>query len=333
MPERPRVVVIFTGGTISMLRDPRTGAAVPSLRGRDILDRVPGLADLADLEVVDWGLVPASHLRFTQIIELEGLIREAAERPDVSGVIVVQGTDVMEETAFAWDLLHGAESPLVIVGAMRSAGEDDYDGPRNLADAVRVAADRRMRRQGAVVVMAGLVLPADDVVKGHSQALDAFVAPNQGPLGRVTEGRLVIERARGERRVLAGVPRRAAEPVALVTAVVSTDGSAIRAAIEGGAVGLVVEATGAGNTDPDMLRAAAEAMARGVTVVLTSRCQAGGVAPEYGFPGGGRAWQEAGAILAGTLSGPKARVALALGLGSGLDQSGLRELLEANVPD
>ncbi len=62
-------------------------------------------------------------------------------------------------------------------------------------------------------------------------------------------------------------------------------------------------------------------------VVLTTRCASGAVGPLYGFPGGGRSWQEAGAILAGTLSGPKARVALALGLGAGLDRVGLGRLL------
>jgi L-asparaginase len=89
----------------------------------------------------------------------------------------------------------------------------------------------------------------------------------------------------------------------------------------------VVEATGSGNTDPDLLAAAVEAMAAGVPVVLATRCPAGGVGPIYGFPGGGRSWQEAGALLAGSLSGPKARVALAMGLGAGLDHAALAALL------
>lgn len=326
-PLRPRVVVIFTGGTIAMLPDPATGAAVPALRGKDLLARLPDVSTAADLEVIDWGLVPASHLRFAQILDIAGRIRAAAARADVSGIVVVQGTDVLEETAFAWDLLHGAESPVVVVGAMRNAGEADYDGGRNLAGAVAVAADPRMRGQGVVVVMDGLVLPADDATKMHSQALDAFQAPNLGALGRITDGRLALERLRSARRRLATQPERAAEPIALLTAVVSTDGDLLRAAAHGGAAGLVVEATGSGNTDPDLLAAAVEAMAAGVPVVLATRCPAGGVGPIYGFPGGGRSWQEAGALLAGSLSGPKARVALALGLGAGLDHAALAALL------
>ncbi len=327
---RPHVVVIFTGGTIAMLPDPSTGAAVPALRGAELLERLPQIAGAAELEVLDWGLVPASHLRFAQLLEIADRIREAAERPEVAGVVVVQGTDVLEETAFAWDLLHTVETPVVIVGAMRNAGADDYDGARNLGDAVLVASEPRMRGQGVVVVLGGLVLPGDDATKMHSRSLDAFAAPNDGPLGQIRDGRLDLERPRGVRRRIPTRPERAAEPIALLTAVVSTDGGLLRAAVQGGAVGVVVEATGSGNTDPDLLAAAREAMSAGIPVALASRCPAGGVAPIYGFAGGGLSWQSAGAMLAGTLSGPKARVALALGLGAGLDRAALAALLAGN---
>lgn len=323
MPERPRVVVIFTGGTIAMLPDPVTGAAAPALAGEQVLARVAGLEKLAEVEPLDWGLVPASHLRFEQILAIGGLARDALARPEVTGAVVVQGTDVMEETAFAWDLLHASPKPLVVVGAMRDAGAVDYDGPDNLRAAVRVASGPEMRDQGVLVVMGGWVLPADDVTKTHSTALDAFQALDEGPLGSVEAGELRVTRRRGGRRVLPSIPTAAAEPVDLVTAVVSTDGQALRRAVAGGARGVVVEATGAGNTDPDLLAAAWEAMAAGIPVVLTSRCPAGGVGPSYGFPGGGASWQAAGAILGGTLSGPRARVALALGLGAGLDEAAL----------
>jgi L-asparaginase len=327
MADRPRVAVVFTGGTISMLPDPVTGAAVPALDGDAILERVLGLEAIAELEPIDWGLVPASHLRFSQILEIGSVIADAAEREDVDGVVVVQGTDVLEETAYAWDLLHAIDTPVVVVGAMRNAGDKDYEGPRNLTDAVRVAADPRMRGQGVAVVMDGLILPADDATKTNSQSIDTFQALNAGRLGHVRDDEVVLERERRDRRMLVEWPEAAAEPVALITAVVSTDGSLLRAALEQGSRGVVVEATGAGNTDPDLLAAAVEAMDAAVPVALTTRCASGAVSPLYGFPGGGRSWQEAGAIMAGTLSGPKARVALALGLGAGLDRAGLGELL------
>jgi L-asparaginase len=319
--------VVFTGGTISMLPDPVTGAAVPRLDGYAVLARTPGVAAIAEVEPIDWGLVPASHLRFGQLIELSRLLTEQLARPGVAGAVVVQGTDVMEETAFAFDLLVGSPRPVVVVGAMRNAADPDFDGPRNLRDAVLAASSPAMVGQGTCVMMGGRILPADDVVKLHASALDALGAPNLGPIGRVDDGRVIVERRRGVRRALSAIPERAAEPIALITAVVSTDGSLLRAATRMGAAGIVVAATGSGNTDPDLLAAAVEAMGAGIPVVLTTRCPAGGVSPGYGFPGGGATWAAAGAILAGTLSAPKARVALALGLGGGLDRARLRALI------
>ena len=90
----------------------------------------------------------------------------------------------------------------------------------------------------------------------------------------------------------------------------------------------MVAATGSGNTPLDVLTAAQELMALGTTVVLTTRCPSGAVQPAYGFPGGGASWLRAGAILS-PLDGPKCRVALALGLGAGLDAGGLRRILRA----
>ena len=95
---------------------------------------------------------------------------------------------------------------------------------------------------------------------------------------------------------------------------------------------IVVAATGAGNTSPAVLEAAGRAMAAGIPVILASRCPAGRATTEYGFPGGGATWARAGAMVAGTLCAPKVRVAVALGLGAGLDRQALGALLADPLP-
>ena len=77
---------------------------------------------------------------------------------------------------------------------------------------------------------------------------------------------------------------------------------------------------------------AAAAIADGLPVVVTTRCPIGAASADYAFPGGGATWIRAGAMAAGHLGGPKARIALALGLGAGLDHDGLRALLADPVP-
>ncbi|HEY8168129.1 MAG TPA: asparaginase [Candidatus Limnocylindrales bacterium] len=321
-----RVAVVFTGGTISMRVDAAAGGAVPTLDGAAILARTTGLAAIADVAAIDWGLVPASHLSFAQLIDLAATVRTALEPPDVAGAVVVQGTDVIDETGFALDLLVPGAKPVVVTGAMRTADDDGYEGPANLRAAVRVAASPAMRHQGALVVLDGTILAGDDAIKAHTSAYRAFVSANEGPLGRLVGDRVQVDRRRGRRRWLPTLPEAAVEPIDLVTAVVGQDGRPLRLALAAKSQGIVVAATGAGNSHPDLLAAAQEAMAGGVPVVLTTRVAHGEVSGAYAFPGGGARWLAAGAIPAGTLGGPKARIALALGLGAGLDDAGLRRL-------
>ena len=112
-----------------------------------------------------------------------------------------------------------------------------------------------------------------------------------------------------------------------ITAHVAMDGALLDAAAALQPPGIVVEATGAGNTSAALVEAAGRAIEQGIVVVLTTRCPAGAASAAYAFPGGGATWIRAGALLAGHLSGPKARIALALGLGAGLDRAALTELL------
>ena len=316
----PRVAVVFTGGTIAMRQE--GSGNVPTLRGDDLLAAVPGLDAVAEIEPIDWGLVPASHLTFAQVLDIGRVLGRALARPEIDGAVVVQGTDVIEETAFAWDLLPLRRKPVVVVGAMRSASQDAYDGPENLRNAVTAAADRQLAEQGAVVAMAGELHAADDVRKAHTHAHATFASPNLGPLGFVSDGAVTLRRRR-ERAVLPRIPDAAAGPVPVLTVVLDAEP---RLAVDGRPAGLVVAAAGGGNTPPAYLDLARPLIAAGLPVLLTTRCPSGRVRPGYGFPGGSTAWWEAGAIFSGTLDGLKARVLVALGAGAGLGTDALADV-------
>lgn len=326
MRRRPRVAVVFTGGTISMTVDTGLGGAVPTLAGADLLAAVPGLERHAAVVPIDLGRTPASHFSFADVLRIRGVIDEALADPGIAGVVVVQGTDTLEETAFAWDLCHADERPIAVTGAMRNASDPAWDGPANLENAIRVAGARGARGAGVVVTLGGLVHAADAVAKRHASAVDAFATREGRPLGRVGPGGVRL-RPRGPRRRLPASPAAAALPIPIVVAALETDGSLLDAAVRAGARGIVVAATGSGNTHPDVLRAAAAAQAAGVPVALASRTGAGAVGPHYAFPGGGATWARAGIALAGALTPVQARVALALGLGAGLEGDALGRLL------
>jgi L-asparaginase len=208
---------------------------------------------------------------------------------------------------------------------MRSASHPGYDGPANIRDAVRCAASPALRGEGVVVVLAGSIDAADDVTKTHTSSYETFRSLNFGPIGRVDSDTVRIKRRRNGRRRVAATS--AAERVHLITAHVAMDGSLVEAALTAGTDGLVISATGAGNTSAQLLEACRRAIGEGIPVALTTRCPAGRATSDYAFPGGGRTWVDAGAMLAGYLGGPKARVALAVGLGAGFDAPRLAGLL------
>jgi L-asparaginase len=322
----PKVAVVFTGGTISMGFDPVAGGNVPTLDGAAILARTPGLESIAEVVPIDRGLTPASHFSWADLLQLGGAIQGALDDAVIDGVVVVQGTDTIEETAFAWDLVIRSQKPVVVTGAMRASHEDDYDGPANLRRAVAAAASTELRDVGVVVSLSGTLEAADDVTKMHTRHFDTFQSPNRGSLGRVADDGVVLTRPRGPRRSLRHVPADGAR-VELVQAGIGSDGAMLDSAVATGVAGVVVAATGAGNTTAGLLAAAERAMASGVTVVLASRCPAGAVSTAYAFPGGGATWVRAAAIPAGTLCAIKARVALALGLGAGLGRDEIASLL------
>ncbi|MGZ8514608.1 MAG: asparaginase [Candidatus Limnocylindrales bacterium] len=320
-----RVAVVFTGGTISTIFDPVAGGNVPVLDGAAILARTPGVDAIAEVVAIDRGRIAASHFTFPQLLEIAAVVRDALADPAIDGAVVVQGTDTIEETSFCWDLVLGGDKPVVVTGAMRSSDEPGFDGPANLRDAIRIAASPAARAVGVVVSLGGTIEPADDVTKLHATALDTFASPNGGSLGRVGATGVTLFRARAARRRVAA--SRAAERVHLITATVAMDARLLHAAIDVGADGIVVAATGSGNTSPELLAAAERAIAAGIPVALASRCVAGRATAGYAFPGGGANWIRAGSLPVGHLCALKARVALALGLGAGLDRDGLIALL------
>lgn len=315
-----RIAVVFTGGTISMRHDAGTAGSLPTLLGMDLLDSVTGLAEIADVEPIDWGLVPASHLSFAQVLEIGRLLADQLHRPEIDGAVVVQGTDVIEETAFAWDLLPLPSKPVIVTGAMRTASQDGYDGPENLRSAIAAAADPVMSEQGVVVAMAGDLHGADEVRKTHTHAYGTFQSPNAGRLGMVADGRVTLLRQRRPHR-LPRLPAFAALPVPVITAMLDAP-----PVVPADSLGLVVAAAGGGNTPRAYLEVALPLIERGLPVVLTTRCPSGRVMPGYAFPGGSTKWWEAGALFAGTLDALKARVLVALGLGSGLSVTELAGL-------
>lgn len=326
MAERPAVVVVFTGGTISMRHDSEAGGAVPALSGQEIVDATRGIERLADVEIDQWGAYPGPHMTIDRMWALRNRIASHLAHPDVAGVVVTHGTDSMEESAYlaARSLPNG--KPVVFTGAMRTASDLGWDGPANLLGAVRVAAAAAAAPYGVLVAMSGRIFAALDVTKAHTHLLDAFESPGLGPVGVIDDEAVVFRRALPPRRTVLA-PGEPATPVDLIYAAAGTDARLLDAARSTGR-GVVVAAMGRGNVPPAMVPGIERWVADGKPVVITSRAQRGRVGPTYGYAGGARRLIDAGAMLAPGRRPQQARLDLMLGIGLGMDGAALRALFD-----
>lgn len=322
---KPKVCIIFTGGTISMTVDPDIGAAIPTLSGEQILSMVSNIDKIADIEVVNFCEIPGPHMTFDKLLELKELIKQTLDRQDITGVIVTHGTDTLEETAYFLDLTIKHHKPVVVVGAMRSSSELGYDGSSNLAAAVCTAISPKAINEGVLVVLNNDVNIASEVTKTNTLSLNTFQSP-YGPLGIIDTNDLIIYRNIAYRQHIDTntVERR----VDLIKAVLDMDDRFIRLSVDAGAKGLVVEAMGRGNLPLKVLEGVKYALEKGVVVVIVSRCNSGRVFESYGYKGGGKELSDLGAIMGGEMRGPKARIKLMLALSKTNDMNEIRKLFK-----
>ena len=305
------IAVIALGGTIAMTPG-GGGGVVPKLTADDLVAAVPGLADVARIHASTFRQVPGAHLDLHDAVELAGEIERTLET--CAGVVVTQGTDTIDEMAYALDLLVRSPRPVVVTGAMRNPTVAGADGPANLLAAVQTAASAAAVGLGCLVVLNDEIHAARLVVKGHTARPDAFVSPLGGPLGYVAEGlpRVLLRPVSAPVALPADVAPRS---VGLVTAVLGDDGSALRFAAQR-SEGVVVEAMGGGHVPPGVADAIGD-VAPTLPVLLASRTHAGEILRNtYGFPGSERDLLGRGAVSAGWLNARKARVLLSLLLGA-----------------
>lgn len=317
-----RVVTISTGGTIASRHSAEHGAVV-SVAGADELIGLLGPLAPAGVAVSSEQFcnIGSYQIDLATSFRLAKRIGAVLDDPDVAGVVVTHGTDTMEESAYLADLVIASAKPVVFTGAQRHADEPDGDGPRNLADAVRVASSPEARDLGVMICFDGEIHAARDATKMHSARVGTFTSFDHGKLGDVDNGRVAIQRRPTRHPPIA--TEKIECRIDLIKLVMGLDDRFVRLAVKTGARALVLEAFGRGNATVAVTEAVREAIGDGLIVAVATRCPQGRVLPIYGN-GGGKDLAAAGAVFAGDLTAIKARLLLALLVGSGASPDTIR---------
>ena len=324
-----KVIVITTGGTIAMKYDEEKQGLVPAVSGDDLIEAVPALKHIAQVEVVEYANVPSGHVTPAMMLEIAHVADSYASQEEVAGIVVTHGTDTMEETAYMLSLACTTTKPVCITGAMRGASDMGYDGPANLLAAVRVAACPAAAGRGALLIFNDEIHAAAQVTKSHTVSCSTFTSPMWGPVGYVYFDGIVFRRAS---EVVEKLPTESlTEGVELLKVYAGMDDSIYRYLAERPVRGLVVEAVGCGNVPPQVMEGIAYVRSRGIPVVLATRVPAGRVAPVYSYLGSAGSMEPLELILAGELSGPKARLKLMLALSHTSDNKELQGLFSEKI--
>jgi L-asparaginase len=331
LTDMARVALIATGGTIDSLGASRLDLAGYFEGGRrlaegELVESIPEFGDLATIEEIPFRRVSSSALTTRDWLDLARIVTTLVDRDDCDGIVITHGTNTIEETAYLLHLTVCSSKPIVVTGAMRPANALGADGPLNLLRAVQVATAEEARGHGVLVVMNDAILSARDATKTATYRIEAFDAPDLGPLGYAdADGRVVFSHRRVgvsragpvfDTKTLEELPR-----VDVVVSYVGADGVLIDAAVTAGAQGLVSAGTGAGRVTPAEEEALDRAIANGIVVCQSSRVGSGRVVRSPSLT-------RRRVVAADNLQPWKAKVLLSLALTQTKDPGDIQELFD-----
>jgi L-asparaginase len=310
----PRVALVTTGGTIAGLAPTATqtaGYRAGELDASQLLAAVPGLEQLAAIDSVAPLAIDSKDITTGQWLALARCVEAQRMRPEIDAVVITHGTDTLEESAYFLNLVLAPGKPVVLTAAMRPAGALSADGPLNLYQAVKVAASGVTHGLGVCVVIHQQIWSARDLRKTRTHTLDAFAAPNTGPLG-IAEPPALLSHPLDDGAGLVPLARldgRIELPLVEVLYVAGGSQPVFLPALAAlGVCGVVLALPGNGSLPAHWEAAVAALPDQGIAVVLASRTGGGPVSAtaslRFGQP-------------AGWLSPPQARIALMLALAVG----------------
>lgn len=308
------VVLISLGGTIASIPDSSGRAVAGALSGQELMERL-NITSNSTLEVVTLYQKASNSISTDDLLQLRALSLELSQREDVAGMVVSQGTDTLEDTAYFLDTsLTLPDTAVVVTGAQRVPYASGSDAGPNLRDAITVASTPQARGAGTLVVFNEEIHAASLVRKVSSYQLNGFGSPGIGPMGFVDGDDVSLFKQ--PQRLNAITPDTQLPRVDIMPVALGASPALLEAAVASGARGLIIDAIGRGHVPPDWVEPLGAVMKSGVPVVIASSTLLGNLAEAYEYRGCLAEMVSLGALKAGHLNARKARLRLMCALSS-----------------
>ncbi|MCJ1763588.1 asparaginase [Mammaliicoccus sciuri] len=317
-----RILVIHTGGTISMSEDKDTGK-VETNTEHPMHRHQAFIQSLGDITEINPFQVPSPHMNNQYINQLKDIITESIDKDEYDAFVITHGTDTLEETAYLLDLTIDTKLPIILTGAMRSSNEIGSDGLYNYVSALKVASTDDAQNKGVMVVFNDEIHTAKNVTKTHTSNTSTFQSPNYGPIGSVTKTHVIFHHQPFPYKKYPNINTNI--KIGIVKAHMDLSSDLLDFFVEKQYDGLIIEALGQGNMPPTALQGIQNLLDADIPVVMVSRSFNGIVGGIYAYEGGGYQLQQMGIILSNGLNGQKARLKLLVGLSNHLSKENLVE--------
>lgn len=308
---KKQILLIHTGGTISMHVNEESGAVVPDVVN-PLTKESKKLEKFAHISEIDAFNLPSPHMTPEHMLQLRNIIQAELVVHEYDGVVITHGTDTLEETAYFLDLTISTSVPIILTGAMRSSNEIGSDGIYNLVAAIRVACEDHAHGQGVLVVMNDEIHAAANVTKTSTSNVATFQSPQYGPIGLITNKNIHFHHSPVMREFVE--IDHLTKRVAMLKTYAGMEADIFDAVRLAKYDGVVIEGLGQGNVPPSIVESIENLIQDDVPVVVVSRCFNGIAQGVYGYIGGGKMLEDLGAIYTNGINGQKARLKLLVAL-------------------
>lgn len=323
----PNVKILATGGTIAGTADSSTvltGYKAGDLGIQVLINAVPQIKDFAEVTGEQVVKISSNNMTDEILLNLAKRCNELLADPKINGLVITHGTDTLEETAFFLNLTVHSKKPIVLVGSMRPATAISADGPLNLLNAVKLAADPNAVGKGVLIAMNDVINGARDATKTNTTNVATFRSPDAGPLGIIAAGKNIFLHQPARRHTfnsqfdiskLDKLPR-----VDIGYSHTNADRVAIDAFVKAGAKGIIWAGTGNGSIHDNEDSGAYDAVKKGVIFMRSARVGSGSTTASD------QIWTEHGYLESGPLNPQKARILLQLALTQTQDPAEIQKI-------
>lgn len=328
--ERRSVIVLATGGTISSQGG--AGQAKPTAKASDLLNDIKPLPPKVEVvDVIDVKHVISPALSLADMWDIVSAAEDLAASRTCDGIVITHGTATVIDTAFLAYLKWDTKVGLAFTGAMATANRVSRDGPRNLRDAILAAASLELSGVGPMVVANNLIHSPRFVKKTHKSAFDAFTSGQYGTFGFVDDDLVCVTGLIGAPpRLPGGAPDD--DAVQLIKAVPGMSELLLRAALDAGSKGIVVDCLpGRGGVPPKLHSGLMSAIRHGLPVVLSGEAD-GRIKGNYSGLEHAAYYLGNGAISGGDLGPSRCRTLATHLLAGGADLVDIRKAFEEIAP-